>query len=119
MLKSAYDDSRRYFLVLGEPADVHATIRTSLDKSLPVRQGYQELRSPVVGLGLKVIIHAVGFINEHVLFAVQEDVRGFVKQTEPQVVSCFVPSTQGDNWLAWRQPPGGTAQARFFQRLDK
>ena len=85
MLESPDDETRRYPLFVGEPADVLASECAIGYESPPSRLGHQELRRPIVRPGLHIIPAAIGPVNENVLFTVKEDMRGLVEQAEPEV----------------------------------
>ena len=100
MLQSADDDTGRYPLLSGETLDVMATVRAESNETLPGRLGYQEPRRPTVRFGLNFIHVVFTPVNEHILLAMKKDMRGFMEQTEPEVVVRFVARTQRDDRLA-------------------
>ena len=81
VLESSDDDSRSDALFIGELANVRSSyMRHFIDESPPVFSWDQEVRSPFVRLGFEVGVAYVAFVNEYVLLAVQQNVRGLVEQ---------------------------------------
>ena len=100
MLKSPDDDTRCYALFISETAYGRTPVYALRDESPPVGPGNQKIRSPVVRLGLKVVPAGVGFVNEYVLLAMKEDMRGLVEQAEPEVVVGFMAGAESDDGFA-------------------
>ena len=86
MLKHADDDAWRDTLALREIEHRSFTARSRRDKLSPRAHRNERVARP--GIGLFFLIGAVArlIIDENALLAVQEDMGGFVKEAEPQVI---------------------------------
>lgn len=86
MLKHADNDAWRDTLALREIEHRAFASRSRRDKLPPRARRNERVAGPRIGLFFLIGAVARLIIDENALFAVQEDMGGFVKEAEPQVV---------------------------------
>ena len=107
MLESPDDDTGRDSLFLRESTYARLTIVVGDDESKPRVARHKRLRRPGVCLVFEPIPVSVGTVDEHVLLAVEKQVRRLVEQAEPQVIVRLVARAQRNDRPAGREPPCG------------
>ena len=86
VLKHPNNDSWRNALLLRKSPNYELTARRALSELFPGSSGNQSVRAPSVRLGFEFGVTPVHFIHENILLTMQQNMRCFVEEAEPQVI---------------------------------